>query len=117
MRLKRLRLKWPLTVNSMYRRIRGRNILSKKAREYYNWYLKEYPPLNSPTSEPVKITMLFHPPRNFRYDVDNYFKNILDCLTKGRIFLDDSQIVDLRGIKRQKDPEKNGYVNVIINRC
>ena len=112
---KRLRMKWPVTVNSMYRSIRGRNILSKKAREYYDWFLKTHPPLNSAHSLPVKITMLFHPPRNFRYDIDNYFKNILDCLTKGKILLDDSQIYELRGVKRQKDHKKDGYVNVVIN--
>ena len=98
----------------MYRSIRGRNILSKKAREYYDWYLKTHPSLSSPIALPVKVTMLFHPPRNFRYDVDNYFKNILDCLTKGRILLDDSQIVELRGINRQNDQKKDGYVNVVI---
>jgi len=113
---KRLRLKWPVTVNSMYRSIRGRNILSKKAREYYNWYLKEHPPQDQPSSLPVKMVLLFHPPKNFRYDVDNYFKNILDCMTKGEILLDDSQIYDLRGVKREKDPDGKGYVNVIIKR-
>ena len=109
-------MKWPVTVNSMYRSIKGRNILSKKAREYYSWYLKTHPPLDSPSSLPVKMLLLFHPPKNFRYDVDNYFKNILDCMTKGKILLDDSQVYDLRGVKRRKDPEGNGYVNVVIKR-
>ena len=107
-------MKWPVTVNSMYRSIKGRNILSKKAREYYSWYLKIHPPLDSPTSLPVKMLLLFHPPKNFRYDVDNYFKMLLDCMTKGKIFTDDSQVYDLRGVKRLKDPDGNGYVNIII---
>ena len=116
MTTKRLRLKWPVTVNSMYRSIRGRNILSKKAREYYKWFLKTHPPLDEilVPELPVKMTLLFHPPKNFRYDIDNYFKNILDCMTKGRIFTDDKQIVDLRGLKRPKDPKGEGYVNVIM---
>jgi Holliday junction resolvase RusA-like endonuclease len=113
---RRLKLKWPVTVNSMYRSIRGRNILSKKAREYYSWFLETHPPLDSPISLPVKMALLFHPPKNFRYDVDNYFKNILDCMTKGKILLDDSQVYDLRGVKRGKDPEGKGYVNVIIKK-
>jgi Holliday junction resolvase RusA-like endonuclease len=100
----------------MYRSIRGRNILSKKAREYYSWYLKTHPPLDTPFSLPVKMTLLFHPPKNFRYDVDNYFKNILDCMTKGKVLLDDSQVYDLRGVKRGKDLDSKGYVNVIIKR-
>ena len=113
---KRLRLKWPVTVNSMYRSIRGRNILSKKAREYYNWFLKTHPPREKTfiPELPVVMVLLFHPPKNFRYDIDNYFKNILDCMTKGKIFTDDKQVVDLRGLKRLKDPRGEGYVNVII---
>lgn len=112
----RLRLKWPVTVNSMYRSIKGRNILSKRAREYYNWFLKTHPPLDVilVPELPVKLTLLFHPPKNFKYDIDNYFKNILDCMTKGRLFADDEQVVDLRGLKRLKDPKGRGYVNVIM---
>ena len=118
MTTRRLRLKWPVTVNSMYRSIRGRSILSKKAREYYNWFLRAHPPLDEILIPelPVKLTLLFHPPKNFRYDVDNYFKNILDCMTKGKVLLDDSQVYDLRGVKRKKDPDGKGYVNVIIKR-
>ena len=116
MTTKRLRLKWPVTVNSMYRSIKGRNILSKKARDYYRWFLETHPPLEKilVPELPVKMTLLFHPPKNFRYDIDNYFKNILDCMTKGKIFSDDKQIVDLRGLKRPKDPKGEGYVNVIM---
>ena len=35
-------------------------------------------------------------------------------MTKGRIFSDDSQIVDLRGLKRPKDPKGEGYVNLVM---
>jgi len=35
-------------------------------------------------------------------------------MTKGRIFTDDKQVVDLRGLKRLKDPKGKGYVNVIM---
>ena len=35
-------------------------------------------------------------------------------MTKGRIFTDDKQVVDLRGLKRLKDPKGLGYVNVIM---
>lgn len=61
------------------------------------------------------MILLMHPPKNFRYDVDNYFKMILDCL-RGYWYSDDSQIQVLMGVKRLKDPAKEGFVNILIER-
>ncbi|SVD80710.1 uncharacterized protein METZ01_LOCUS433564, partial [marine metagenome] len=58
--------------------------------------------------------ILLHPPKAYTYDIDNYFKQIADCLKKGRWYTDDSQIYELKGIKRNKDPNKEGFVNVLI---
>ena len=111
--MKRIRMPWPVTVNSMYRSINNRSILSKRAREYYNNMQPKLEWISEPVENPVKLTLLLHPPKRFRYDVDNYFKMVLDCL-KGHWFNDDSQVYDLRGVKRPKDPAGKGFVNVIM---
>ena len=111
MTTKRIKLGWPPSVNLMYRSIRGRNILSKKARDYkakWGTYV-----IGSPEMGPVKLTVLLHPPKNFKYDVDNYFKMPLDLL-KTKWFNDDSQVQDLRGVKRKKDLRKEGYIIIIM---
>ena len=103
----------------MYRSIKGRSILTKRAREYYKRFSERFPEANKVRwpVEPVAVTILLHPPKRFKYDVDNYFKMILDCL-KGRWFTDDSQIVKLTGYKREKDPHGVGFANVIMEaRC
>ena len=111
MTTKRIRLGWPPSVNLMYRSIRGRNILSKKAREYKaEW---EGQISGQPEMGPVKVTVILPPPKNFKYDVDNYFKMPLDLL-KSKWFNDDSQILDLRGVKKPKDPRKQGYITLIM---
>ena len=98
-------------MNLMYRSIRGRNILSKKAREYKaEW---EGQISGQPEMGPVKVIVILHPPKNFKYDVDNYFKMPLDLL-KSKWFNDDSQILDLRGVKKPKDPRKQGYITLIM---
>ena len=113
--MKRIRMPWPVTVNSMYRSVRNTSILSKRARAYYGLMQKKIDETNhgACVEVPVVVTVLLHPPKRFKYDVDNYFKMVLDCL-KGRWFNDDSQIFDLRGVKRQKDPAGKGFVNIIM---
>lgn len=113
---RRVRLPWPVTMNSMYRSIKGRNILSRRAREYKKicTIILGEPP-SSPYPGEIGMILLMHPPKNFRYDVDNYFKMILDCL-RGYWYSDDSQIQVLMGVKRLKDPAKEGFVNILIER-
>ena len=115
----RMKMKWPVSMNAMYRNFRGRSILSKRARDYYNWAEEKYPAhvinpkIRWPTQS-LRVTILLHPPKAYTYDIDNYFKQIADCLKKGRWYTDDSQIYELKGIKRNKDPNKEGFVNVLI---
>ncbi len=85
--------------------------MSKKSRDYkakWGTYVTGLPEMG-----PVKLTVLLHPPKNFKYDVDNYFKMPLDLL-KTKWFNDDSQVMDLRGGKRKKDLRKEGYIIIIM---
>jgi len=54
--------------------------------------------------------MLFMPDRRKR-DIDNTLKALLDALTHAGVWLDDSQVVDLR---IRKSPTLGGFVSVII---
>ena len=87
-------LPWPPSVNSYWRSFRGRLILSKVGREYQkvvsNLYSQE------PITSPIRVTIKAYRPDNRKRDLDNLLKASLDGMVHGGLFVDDSQIVDLR---------------------
>ena len=86
----------PISVNSLYRSVRGRNILSKQAREFKSEAQKQIKLLytGNVLENRLRVKLIFYFPDNRRRDVDNYTKAILDSLT-GLVFRDDSQIYEL----------------------
>ena len=86
----------PISVNSLYRSVRGRNILSKQAREFKSEAQKQIKLLytGNVLENRLRVKLIFYFPDNRRRDVDNYTKAILDSLT-GIVFRDDSQIYEL----------------------
>ena len=94
-----LKLPWPPSVNSLWRKFGNRVILSARARQYYTTLAsllvvaraKGDIPKQS-IGEQVAVCMVLHPPENRRRDIDNYTKAVFDGLTKGR-FWDDDKLV------------------------
>lgn len=58
----------------------------------------------------VVIRVLF--PDRRRRDLDNLIKPLLDALTHGGAWEDDSQVKDLHIVESGIDPDHEGYVNV-----
>jgi len=86
-------LPWPPSVNTYYRAIGGRNILSKNGREYpkkCKIAIGFYP--HEPLAGRLVVLIDLFPPDRRKRDIDNHVKAILDALTKCRIWKDDSQI-------------------------
>lgn len=89
-------LPFPPSMNTYWRNLNGRTLLSAKGRKYktdvvYAVYeqLKRVP---KPITDNVAVKVEFYPPNNIRRDMDNYFKALFDSLTTAGVWADDSQI-------------------------
>jgi crossover junction endodeoxyribonuclease RusA len=93
-------LPWPLSVNSLYRSVRGRNILSKAGRQYHIDALASILTQGKKKfSGRVSVEIKLYPPDSRRRDLDNHTKITLDTLTHAGIWDDDEQIDDLRVLR------------------
>jgi len=95
-------------------------LLSKDGRDYrkrVGWIALELrlagviPKL--PMQDRVKVTILASPPDQRRRDLDNLLKSLLDALSHASVWLDDSQVDDLRVIRVA--PTKPGRVEITIS--
>lgn len=57
---------------------------------------------------PLRLEVIFSPPDKRRRDADNICKCLLDSLQNAEVFEDDSQIVDLRVIKKRPGQGEKG---------
>ena len=110
-----LTLPYPPTVNHYYGRTKFGGVYIKPKGKTYR---REVSVLMAnqklkPISGPLKVVIEVFPPDKRKRDSDNLNKALLDALQHGGAYNDDSQIVDLRSIKRK--PVKNGMVWVRIN--
>ena len=110
----RLALPWPPTVNTYWRHVNGRVIVSSAGRAYREevaWLVRAAR-ANLGLEGPLKMEAVFHPPDRRRRDIDNLCKGLLDALQEGGVYKDDSQIRDLRLM--MKEPAPCGGVKVGI---
>lgn len=106
-----LTLPWPPTVNTYWRQWRGRMILSAKGREYRQRVLGQLGE-RSPLLGRLAVQIAAYPPDKRRRDLDNLHKGILDALGAAGIYADDSQIDELRIIRREIVSGGEIYVEV-----
>lgn len=94
---------WPPTVNTYYRNVKGRTLMSKKGRMYRGVCLRccvwQKTPQIAP-EERVRVILNLFPPNKRKFDIDNRAKACLDALQHGGVLPDDEQVDQL-----------------IINRC
>lgn len=108
-----LKLPWPLSVNAMYRTFRGRLILSKRGRQYQTEAVAAIlEQKRRKFKYRVEILFELFPPDERRRDIDNTLKGLLDALVHSNILEDDSQVDDLRIVR--KHVKKCGQVLVTI---
>jgi len=111
-----LHLPWPPTVNSYYKVTRhGSRYLDKKVglfREAVEQELNEQCPGLTLTEHLFMEVYLFPPDRRKR-DLDNYMKGLLDALTNGGLWQDDSLIDQLHIFRG--DVTDGGSVRVEIS--
>lgn len=96
-----LNLPYPPTVNTYYRNVGGKVLISEKGRKYRKAVANAIILGNSKAMAPgryaVVITLNRKDKRSF--DIDNCSKAILDSLTKAGVWEDDKLVDDLRLIR------------------
>ena len=105
-------LSWPPTVNTYYRTVNGRTMISEKGRKYAGAVEAQVftQKARKLLEGRLSVHIDAHVPDKRKRDLDNCFKAILDSLTKAGVWLDDSQI-DILSINRCGI---GGFVKVIV---
>lgn len=91
-------LPYPPTVNTYWRRVGNKTLLSARAREYRADVAARVAYRVKRFDGPVKVTVVFRPPDRRTRDIDNLPKALLDSLTHAGVLGDDSQVrwLDIR---------------------
>jgi crossover junction endodeoxyribonuclease RusA len=98
-------LPWPPSVNGYWRSFRGRQIISKKGREYRKdilLLLSDMALSGENLKGRLAVSIALHPPTLRKYDIDNWCKAPFDALTHAEFWLDDEQIDKLSISKAEK---------------
>jgi crossover junction endodeoxyribonuclease RusA len=109
-------LPFPPSVNTYWRStvIKGavRVLISKKGRKYRSDVLSLLGMVRNPTGARLAVKITVYPPDKRTRDLDNLPKAILDAMTHAGFWHDDSQIDDLRIVR--KEVIKGGAVDVTV---
>lgn len=84
-------LPWPPTVNTYYRSVGRKVLISEKGRAYRQAVLAKVG-LVRPRPGRLAVTIRLYPPDRRRRDIDNCAKAILDALQAAGVYEDDCQI-------------------------
>lgn len=110
---------WPPTVNSYYRRVGGKTIISAEGRAFRQTVAAHVIADGTVRKNgtitcriPLVAIYAWRPDRR-RYDVDNLLKSLLDACTKARIWHDDG-LIDGLTIRRRLDSGAPAHVDVHI---
>lgn len=111
-------LPYPPSTNHLYRPgAGGKRYLLTEVKDYrtkVSWALMQQLPRGWQTlAGPVDVRLKICPPDRMRRDLDNTLKALLDAMTKGGVYGDDSQIVSV--LAEFGEPERPGHVVVEIS--
>ena len=109
-------LPWPPTVNTYYRMVNNRMIISSAGRLYRSVVAAEVMTHRNRETYlcELAMTVSLYPPDKRKRDADNVIKALWDAMTKAGVYLDDSQIKDYRVRMLKPDPDKRGWVSVTV---
>lgn len=107
-----LKLPWPPTVNTYYRNVNGRMVLSAKGRQYHNDVAMSLCGEQRQFTGRLKVYLCLVAPTARKHDIDNRVKAVLDALEKCGVIRDDEQVDELHVVRSRV--EKPGWVDVSI---
>lgn len=109
---------WPPSVNGYWRSFKGRQIISKRGREYRKAVIAELERIGiagDKLSERLRVAIKLHPPTLRRYDCDNFTKAVFDALSHAQFWLDDEQVDYMSVEKCEKIKGGKVVVSVYVN--
>jgi crossover junction endodeoxyribonuclease RusA len=107
-----LTLPYPPSNNRYYRNWKGRMVLSGEGLAYRMAVLERRPKTGWPMLGRLRMQIEVFPNRGVGQDLDNIPKAICDSLQKAGIFYNDSQIDDLRIIRKPKQSRPSVVVTM-----
>ena len=114
-----LRLPWPPSVNRMWATTRSGNWYSTKVcNEFKNAVYRVIESLGYPHFEhkdKICVMVYAFPADARKRDLDNIFKVLGDALQEANVYDNDVQIKKIYMEMMDKDPEKRGYIDVILS--
>lgn len=111
-----LELPWPPSVNHYYRHVGPRVIISRDGRQYRDIVASRIREAAIKKFDgPVELNIQLYPPDKRRRDVDNILKCVLDTLTYGGVYFDDSQVRRLTVEKLEPMPPAGMAVLMVSN--
>jgi crossover junction endodeoxyribonuclease RusA len=115
--LVKITLPYPPTVNTYWRNVKGRTVLSAKGRAYKAnpLYVVAFQLDERPIYGRLSVDAVAYMPDARTRDLDNIWKPMLDYLTHHGVFRDDSDIDDLR-IRRGGIDKANPRVELTITK-
>ncbi|MEQ8353813.1 MAG: RusA family crossover junction endodeoxyribonuclease [Leptospiraceae bacterium] len=115
-----LDLPYPPTVNTYWRKYRGKMVLSAKGRSYKE--AVRYPVLSKTRGhvfkdpDPLRVIAILFPPDRRKRDIDNSLKALLDALGNDVLYSDDSQISEIHVYRGDVHRAQGGRVAITIER-
>lgn len=118
-----LSLPYPPSLNTYYRVVNGRILISAPGRLYRKTVIDTLWGrvgsmqicVPTPLAGDISMSILSYPPDRRKRDLDNMLKALLDALQYARIYKDDSQISKL-SIERMPSRKNDGIVLVTIGK-
>lgn len=111
-----IELPFPPSMNTYWRNVKGRTLISKKGREYRKAVIDIFKNYSSPKlTARISVEIDFYPPDRRRRDIDNSLKAPLDALTHAGVWEDDSQIDRLSIYRREVLSKGQGKLLVRIS--
>lgn len=116
-------LPYPPSLNTYYRMVNGRILISAPGRLYRKtvqstmWGSRSLKEIveSCPLDGDISMGILSYPPDNRKRDLDNVLKSLLDALQHAGIYKDDNQIAKL-SIERKESRKNDGFVLVTIGK-
>lgn len=110
-------LPFPPSLNLWTRAYRGRNILTKKGRDYRKAvieHMRSIGLIDEGLDCRLSVLIRLYGPTNAKRDIDNFIKSPLDALTHCNFWMDDSQIDELRVVRCEK--VKGGRLDLVVEK-